>query len=213
MYLAWDPYIVALGVRGTLPVYNSGVRATFLLLLFAVASLAQSSRVVLETQFGSIEVQLDLKHAPQSSANFLRYVDEGSYNGGSFHRTVRMDNQPSNRIRIEVVQAGARPAGRTPEVPPIPLERTSRTGLRHLDGTVSMARDRPDSATSEFFICIGDQPALDYGGMRNPDGQGFAAFGRVVSGMEVVRRIQQSPAEGQTLKPPIRILRARRVGP
>ena len=94
---------------------------------------------------------------------------------------------------------------------PIPLERTSKTGLRHVDGTISMARDGPETATSEFFICIGDQPELDFGGRRNPDGQGFAAFGRVTAGMEVVRRIQQSPAREQRLDPPITILRIRRA--
>jgi peptidyl-prolyl cis-trans isomerase A (cyclophilin A) len=87
----------------------------------------------------------------------------------------------------------------------VPLERTSVTGLRHLDGTLSMARDGPDTATSDFFICIGDQPSLDFGGKRNPDGQGFAAFGHVVGGMDVVRRIQAAPADGQSLTPPVRI--------
>lgn len=189
------------------------MRAILLLFLFSLTLPAQTARVVLETELGSIEVQLDLKNAPITSANFLRYIDAGAYNGGQFHRAVRMDNQPSNRIRIEVVQAGVRPDARSRDATPIPLERTNRTGLRHVDGTISMARDRPDTATSDFFICIGDQPALDYGGLRNPDGQGFAAFGRVVMGMDVVRRIQHAPSEGQTLKPPVKILRARRAGP
>ena len=73
-----------------------------------------------------------------------------------------------------------------------------------------MARDGPDTATSDFFICIGDQPSLDQGGLRNPDGQGFAAFGRVVSGMDVVRAIQASPADGQHLTPPVTIRSVRR---
>jgi len=133
------------------------------------------------------------------------------YDGGAFHRTVRMDNQPANKIKIEVVQAGTNPSRRSEELPPIPLERTAKTGLKHLDGVISMARSGPDSATSDFFICIGDQPSLDFGGLRNPDGQGFAAFGRVIQGMEIVRKIQAAPAEGQTLKPPVRIVRARRA--
>jgi peptidyl-prolyl cis-trans isomerase A (cyclophilin A) len=103
-----------------------------------------------------------------------------------------------------VVQAGL-DSLRVRDFPPIPLERTSLTKLKHLDGAISMARDGPNTATSDFFICIGDQPSLDYGGKRNPDGQGFAAFGRVVLGMEVVRRIHRSPATGQKLEPPIRI--------
>jgi peptidyl-prolyl cis-trans isomerase A (cyclophilin A) len=193
-------------------VYNNGVRTLLFLAIFAAVLPAQTARVVLETELGSIEVQLDLKNAPVTSANFLKYVDAGAYDGGVFHRTVRLDNQPRNKIRIEVIQGGVRPDARGPEPQPIPLERTNKSGLKHVDGTISMARDRPDTATSDFFLCIGDQPALDYGGMRNPDGQGFAAFGRVIYGMEVVRKIQQAPAEGQTLKPPVKILRVRRSG-
>ncbi len=142
-------------------------------------------------------------------ANFLRYVRGGFYDGGRFHRTVTPDNQPGQSVKIEVVQAGVNPAREKEEFAPIPLERTSVTGLRHVDGAISMARGEPDTATSDFFVCIGDQPDLDFGGKRNPDGQGFAAFGRVVRGMDVVRRIQGSPASGQTLTPPVEILSAR----
>jgi peptidyl-prolyl cis-trans isomerase A (cyclophilin A) len=169
-------------------------------------------RVILETERGEIEIALDARHAPATTANFLRYVDRGFYNGGVFHRTVKLDpdNQPQNKIKIEVIQGGINPARAKEDGPAIPLERTSVTGFRHLDGTISMARDGPDTATSDFFICIGDQPALDFGGQRNPDGQGFAAFGHVVRGMDVVRAIQNAPAEGQSLKPPIKILKAYR---
>jgi len=165
-------------------------------------------RVLLETELGEIELELDATEAPITTRNFLRYVDEGFYNGGLFHRTVTMQNQPDNQIKIEVIQAAAAPERESEVFPPIMLERTSKTGLRHRDGTVSMARMGPDSAEHEFFICIGDQPELDFGGRRNPDGQGFAAFGQVIRGMEVVHRIQLSPADGQTLHPPIRIRRA-----
>ena len=88
------------------------------------------------------------------------------------------------------------------------LERTRDTGLKHLDGTLTMARDGPDTAQESFAICIGDQPDLDFGGRRNPDGQGFAAFGRVIRGMEVVRQIHALPAEGQQLTPPLKIQNA-----
>ncbi len=167
-------------------------------------------RVVLETERGEIEIALDARHAPATTANFLRYVDRGFYDGGVFHRTVKLDpdNQPKNKIKIEVIQGRINPARAKEDGPAIPLERTSVTGLRHLDGTISMARDGPDTATSDFFICIGDQPALDFGGQRNPDRQGFAAFGHVVHGMDVVRTIQNVPADGQSLKPPIKILKA-----
>lgn len=189
-----------------------------LLLLLCLALLAgpvwaqDRPRVVINTTLGDIEVELDPLHAPLTTANFLRYVDAGLYDHGAFHRTVKPDNQPQNKVKIEVIQGGIDPArGEADDFPPIELERTNLTGIRHRDGTISMARDGPDTATSDFFICIGDQPELDYHGRRNPDGQGFAAFGHVVRGMDVVRRIQQAPAEGQTLTPPVRILTVRRV--
>jgi peptidyl-prolyl cis-trans isomerase A (cyclophilin A) len=170
-----------------------------------------TARVLIRTDRGDIVVEVDAASAPLTAANFLRYVDGGFYDGGRFHRTVRPSNQPGQRVKIEVVQAGINASREKGGFPPITLERTGLTGLRHLDGVVSMARDGPDTATSDFFICIGDQPALDQGGRRNPDGQGFAAFGRVVSGMEVVRKIQASPADGQQLTPPIVIRSARRL--
>jgi peptidyl-prolyl cis-trans isomerase A (cyclophilin A) len=186
--------------------------AAALLVLAALPLGAQTASVVFETEIGSIEVEVDTLRAPVSSTNFLRYVDAKHYDGGSFHRTVttRPDNQPENKVKINVVQAGVNPAKAKKSFKPIPLEATKDTGLKHLDGTISMARDEPDSATSDFFICVGAQPSLDFGGQRNPDGQGFAAFGRVVRGMEVVRDIHSSPADGQKLTPPIRIIKAYR---
>lgn len=176
----------------------------------AAADDAKPVRVVLRTEQGDIELELSAK-APRTMANFLRYVDAGLYDGGRFHRTVTPRNQPDNKIKIEVIQAGVNPAKAKDEFPPIKLERTRDTGLTHEDGTISMARDGPETATGDFFICIGDQPELDFGGKRNPDGQGFAAFGRVVKGMDVVRRIQAGKADGQTLTPPVVIKAARRL--
>jgi peptidyl-prolyl cis-trans isomerase A (cyclophilin A) len=167
-------------------------------------------QVAMHTELGDIEIEVDTARAPVTAENFLRYVDRGFYDGAAFYRTVTMQNQPQNKVKIEVVQGGS-PRRESEDLPPIPLERTSKTGLKHVDGAISMARDQPDSATSEFFICIGDQPELDFGGKRNPDGQGFAAFGHVVKGMEVVRKIQASPANGQSLTPPIKIMSAKRL--
>ena len=185
--------------------------------------------VVIETGLGHIVVELDQGSAPRTVENFLAYVDSGMFDGGRFHRTVRLDNQsntglklddadagiasvesaalPDDTIAIEVIQGGINPTRRDEQLPPIALERTSETGLRHLDGTISMARRTPDSAVSDFFICINDQPDLDFGGMRNPDGQGFAAFGRAIEGLDVIRKIQAAPHVGQSLEPPIRIER------
>lgn len=184
-----------------------------------------STIVRIDTEFGPIRVELDEQASPITTTNFLHYVEEGLYDGGSFHRTVRMDNQgnenlpkrkdvnddgaplPNDQEKIEVIQATINEERHDELGDPIPLERTSETGLQHVDGTISMARTTPDSAVADFFICIGDQPVLDFGGMRNPDGQGFAAFGRVLEGMEVVRTIQQQPAEGQHLDPEVTINR------
>jgi peptidyl-prolyl cis-trans isomerase A (cyclophilin A) len=169
-------------------------------------------RVLVQTELGDIEIAVDAAHAPATAANFLRYVDDGQYDGGTFHRTVKMDNQPDNLVKIEVIQAGVRTEKAKEGFPAIPLERTSVTGVLHKDGAVSMARGAPDSATSGWFICINDQPSLDFGGTRNPDGQGFAAFGRVVRGMDIVRKIQQAPnTEAQRLTPPINIVKVSRL--
>jgi peptidyl-prolyl cis-trans isomerase A (cyclophilin A) len=180
----------------------------------SIAQLAAQSsvRVLVQTELGEIVLEIDTKHAPNTAANFLRYVEAGHYDGGTFHRTVKMDNQPDSPVKIEVIQAGVSAERASDGYPAIPLERTSVTGLRHTDGTISMARGQPDSATSGWFICINDQLSLDFGGARNPDGQGFAAFGRVVRGMDVVRKIQQAPnTDAQRLTPAIKILKAARI--
>jgi peptidyl-prolyl cis-trans isomerase A (cyclophilin A) len=172
---------------------------------------ASPVRVRIETPLGLIEAEIDSAKAPRTAANFLANVDRGVYTRSRFHRTVRADNQPNDSVRIAVIQASIDTATGARDNAPIALERTSGTGLRHVDGTLSMARSGPDTATSSFFICIGDQPSLDFGGRRNPDGQGFAAFGRVTSGMDVVRRIQASPAEAQRLTPQVPITRIVRI--
>ena len=188
-------------------------------LLVTLHAQAKTVRVLVQTELGDIVLEVDQARAPATAANFLRYVDAGHYNGGTWHRTVKMDNQPESPVKIEVIQAGVNPEFAKSGFPPIALERTSVTGLSHQDGVISMARGTPDSATSGWFICINDQPSLDFGGARNPDGQGFAAFGRVIKGMDVVRKIQSAPSstnrttntEAQRLTPPIRIIKASRL--
>ena len=184
-----------------------------------VSTQSKAVRVRIQTELGDIVIEVDPVKAPLTTANFLKYVDAGHYDGGIFHRTVRLDNQPESPVKIEVIQAGVNPDRAKEGFAAIPLERTSVTGILHKDGAVSMARGAPDSATSGWFICINDQPSLDFGGNRNPDGQGFAAFGRVVEGMDVVRKIQAAPSstnrttntEAQRLTPAIKILKAARV--
>ncbi len=180
------------------------------LLVLAGCDQTKNPRVLIETEKGSMEVELYDDRAPVTVENFLKYVDEGRYENATFYRTVRPDNQPGNKIKIDVIQGGLFEDNHPLALPPIRHETTKETGIRHLNGTISMARNEPGTASSEFFICIGDQPSLDYGGKRNPDGQGFAAFGRVVNGMDVVKKIWQSPAEGQWLKPRVKILGIKR---
>ncbi len=173
-------------------------------------SSADNPRVLLRTEMGDITIEVAADKAPATAANFLRYVDAGLFDGTVFHRTVTKASPRNQAVPIEVVQGGQVAGAKS--FPAIPLERTSASGLRHEDGVVSMARSGPDTATSSFFICLGDQPELDFGGRRNADGQGFAAFGRVVAGMEVVRRIHTAPVdEREQLTPPIKILSVARV--
>lgn len=189
----------------------------FLILFFsAISAQAETVKVKLETTMGDIHIDLYKDKAPITVANFLRYIDGGHFTGGSFYRVVHMNNQAQNNIKIEVIQGGVSGDSDIAQFYPISLERTNMTGVKHLDGTISMARNGPDTASSEFFICINDQPSLDFGGMRNPDGQGFAAFGMVTKGMDVVRAIQNvktkipagalESATGQSVLEPVKFI-------
>lgn len=186
------------------------------------ASVAQQVKIEpgevfvrIETAFGNIDLAIDTKRAPITAGNFLKYVDGGFYDGGRFHRATRADNYTPklpNRPLLEIVQADINPARAGERFPAIPLERTSVTGLTHVVGTVSMPRgDAADSARSGFVIHLNDQPSLNHGGMRFDDGQGTAAFGRVVGGLDVVRTIQKQPVSSQSLDPPVEIKKAYRV--
>lgn len=190
------------------------VTGALLAILLTAAPIISAGlpKVLIKTELGDITVEIDSVKAPITSANFLRYVDAKLYDGTVFHRTVTLASPRNTPVPIEVIQGGPMPDG-VKGFDPIPLERTSVTGLEHLDGAISMARSGPDTATSSFFFCVGPQPELDFGGKRNKDGQGFAAFGRVVSGMDIVRKIYQGPADVQELlTPPIKILSLARIG-
>jgi peptidyl-prolyl cis-trans isomerase A (cyclophilin A) len=188
------------------------LRGLLPLALLACSSATHNPRVLIKTELGDITVEVYAAKAPLTSANFMRYVKEGRLRGATFYRTVKPDNQPANAIKIEVIQGGLDDDPDSLALPPIAHETTALTGIHHEDGTVSMARSGPGTASSEIFICVGAEPELDFGGKRNPDGQGFAAFGRVLAGgMDVVRKIQMQPADGQRLTPPIKILEVRLV--
>ena len=182
--------------------YRSGV--LIIILLLGVSCGKKNPVIEIQTPKGNIAVELYIDKAPITAGNFLKLAQGHVLDGGSFYRTVR-SNADANPIKIEVVQGGTEGKGNMQEVKPISHETTQTTGIRHLDGVISMARSTPGSARGEFFICLGNQPELDFGGRRNPDGQGFAAFGKVIEGMPLVEQIFSGPAVGQKLDPPVSI--------
>lgn len=172
---------------------------SFLVVLISLVACAdhspQTIHLTMQTSLGEIELELYPDKAPLSVANFVNLADGGHLDGGSFYRTVSPDNDNGTPV-IAVIQGGI---GDAPSpFAPIAHETTLKTGLPHLDGSLSMARSEVGTASTEFFICIGAQPALDFAGTRNTDGEGFAVFGQVVSGMDVVRAIHQAPADAPT---------------
>lgn len=168
-------------------------------------SLSQHPQIKMKTELGDIIIELYPDKASVTANNFLKYIEEDRFEGATFYRAVTQNNQPNSKFKIEVIQGGLFEDFHPQVLPPIQHETTLETGILHKDGVISMARNEPGTATGEFFICIGDQPELDYEGRRNPDGKGFAAFGRVVKGMDIVKIIQHAPENGQYLTPRIAI--------
>ncbi len=181
------------------------------LLVSACSTEPKPPVLVMSTDAGDIEIEMAVMEAPLTASNFIRLAEGGHLDGAGFYRVVRPDNDNGEPV-ISVIQGGVQD-GLQP-FPPIPHEHTEQTGLSHVDGAISMARMGPGTASTEFFISIGDQPALDFGNYRNPDGLGFAVFGKVVRGMDVVRAIHSTPDEqlggrdytaGQVLVEPVTI--------
>ena len=178
---------------------------TTLSLLFFLITIESCQKVknpiiIIETPIGHIIVELYHKKAPITVSNFLCYINQNRYEDCHFYRVVHSKNQPNNNINIEVIQGGLGFEKHPMELEPIKHETTNITGLLHKNGTISMARLEPGTASSEFFICINDQPELNFGGKRNPDGQGFAAFGQVIKGMDIVKYIQNLDSKDQILE-------------
>ena len=173
--------------------------------------LGKTVMIKMETDLGPIQIELFPDKAPITVSNFLQYIDETRYGDLHFYRVVHMGNQPDNEVKIEVIQGGLGFDKHPLELLPIHHETTDKTGIKHENGTLSMARLEPGTASSEIFICINDQPELDFGGKRNPDGQGFAAFGKVVSGMDIVRQIQMMLSKEQMLVKSINIKSIKRI--
>ena len=181
-----------------------------LLLLIGTSLYAQQThKYIIDTELGDIELELYPEKAPVTVENFLAYIANGAYENSSFFRVCTPENEIERKIKIEVIQGGN--VADSLLLPPIPIETTNKTGLKHKNGTLSMARLGPNSAQSSFFICINDQPGLDFNGKRNPDGFGFAAFGQVTKGMDVVETIQSGKEEDQYLKQPVEIRTIKRL--
>jgi peptidyl-prolyl cis-trans isomerase A (cyclophilin A) len=173
----------------------------------------ENPHVQIQTDFGDIEVELYPAKAPKSVAAFLSYIDSGLYKNSSFYRVLKEQNQPSSSFKSELIQGGIWQSDNKKAISlhGIPHETTKQSGILHTDGTISLARTTPGTASSEFFICVGDQPAYDYGNDANPDKLGYAAFGRVVKGMDIVKIIHQQPENGEAFFPPIKINNIRRM--
>ena len=190
------------------------IAALFLVILFVCFSCHQKKRynkptVKIETNFGDIIVELYPEKAPKTVASFLSYVDSGYYKDGSFYRVLKGEDQPSSSFKSDLIQGGIWETKNKMQIklPGIPLETTKQTGILHKDGIISLARNSANSGNTEFFILIGDRAgkAYDYGGDANSDGQGFAAFGRVIEGMDVVKDIHKQPDDETNFTPPIAI--------
>ena len=169
--------------------------------------------VEIETSYGDIELEIFQNEAPKTSAAFLSYVDKGYYKRSHFYRVLSEYNQPSSGFKAELVQGGLYRSNRqlSDSLPGIEHEPTNQTGILHTHGTLSMARTEPGTATTEFFICIGDQHGFDYGGPNNADGQGYAAFGRVVKGFDALLKIYRQKEENQSFTPPVLIFNIKRI--
>jgi peptidyl-prolyl cis-trans isomerase A (cyclophilin A) len=186
------------------------------ILLFCCISFSCHSKknykeptVKIETNFGDIIVELYPEKAPKTVAAFLSYVDSGYYKDASFYRVLKAEDQPSGSFRSDLVQGGIWQTKNKLQLslPGISLETTKQTGLHHKSGTITLARTGPDSGNTEFFILTGDEAgkSYDYGGDANADGQGFAAFGQVIEGMDVVKDIHEQPDNATSFTPPIAI--------
>ena len=178
-------------------------------------TVASPLRIRMMTGEGDLILELATAQAPLTTANFLRYMDTGRYDRSTIYRAVKAPGAPDYGL----VQGGARMlAGK--QIPPVAHESTTQTGLRHTDGVISLAREAPGTGTSDFFICVGDAPYLDANPAAPGDNLGYAAFGRIVEGMEIVRRILTLPTSdvaevpsmrGQMLARPVPILTTRRA--
>ena len=185
--------------------------ATVAVLLFSCSS-NKNPHIIIKTNLGNVEAELYPDKAPKTVAAFLSYVDSGFYKNSSFYRVLFIEAMASD-YNTGIIQGGIWQSNNKKAIAlsGIVHEPPNQTGLSHTTGTLSLARSTPGTANSEFFICVGDQTGYDSSKNYNPDGLGFAAFGRVISGMDIVRQIHKQPANGQSFTRPITILNIERL--
>lgn len=209
------PYIILPSIETAVTLMMNYRLFVLAMLLLANCTRPKSGNphVEITTRFGDIEIELYPKQAPVTVAAFLSYIDSGYFDKSSFYRVLLDEDQPSYAPKSEIIQGGIWKTNSQllSHIPGIQHETTRQTKLSHTDGTISLARLAPGSANTEFFICVGDQPGYDFGGENNPDGQGYAAFGRVVKGMDVVRRMYAAPERDGEFTPQIFIHRIRKL--
>jgi peptidyl-prolyl cis-trans isomerase A (cyclophilin A) len=182
------------------------------LIMLLSCNSKKNPHIQISTNFGNIEAELYPEKAPKTVAAFLSYVDSGLYKNSSFYR-VLVEEAMSTKDNAGLIQGGIWQSNnkKALSIPGIVHESPAQTGLSHTTGTLSLARTTAGSASTEFFICIGDKTEFDSSKAVNPDGLGFAAFGRVVNGMTIVREIQNQPANGESFSTPIVILNIERL--
>jgi peptidyl-prolyl cis-trans isomerase A (cyclophilin A) len=193
---------------------NAALLAAFIYMLSACNSPAyKNPHVEIETTFGDIEIELYPGQAPATVAAFLSYIDSGYYKNAAFYRVLRDDEQPTDAPKAELIQGGIWKTNYklSASLPGIKHESTAQTKILHKNGTISLARQGPGTGNTEFFICIGDQPGFDFGGANNPDGQGYAAFGKVVKGMDVIKSIYNAPETDGEFDPLVYIFKIKAI--
>jgi peptidyl-prolyl cis-trans isomerase A (cyclophilin A) len=192
--------------------YNALLFISFTIFFSCKEKNTITPHIEIQTEKGDIEIELYPLQAPKTVAAFLTYIDSGFYSNSSFYRVLNNENQPSNASKTELIQGGI---WRTKNkvamcIPGVPHETTEQTKILHTDGVISLARREPGTGTTEFFICIGKQPGLDYGGENIEDRQGYATFGKVVKGMDIVRKIYRQNEDDQYFDPPVIIYSIKR---
>lgn len=199
---------------------SSKILKFFLIIILVVPACKQPAKkyahptIAIETYYGDIIVELYPDKAPKTVAAFLSYVDSDFYKNTSFYRVLKKEDQSMNVAKTQLIQGGLWQTNfkKQQTIPGIPLETTKETGILHIEGVISLARNEDaNSGNTEFFICMDDEPDYDYGGDASPDKKGYVTFGRVIEGMKYVKQIHSQPDFETNFNPPIKIINIKRL--